>query len=323
MRVRTVAVFVFAFVSSAIAQQMADPRFETSVIRPAYTNEHPKVAIDEAHHNFHTADERYRPLAELLRHDGYAVVRGTHKFSARSLETLRVLVVANALGAGATAGTDTSGPAFTQKECDAVRDWVRSGGSLLLISDHTPFGAAAEMLGHSFGVQMGKGFAYSLALRFTDQGEPTVLAYSRENGLLGDHPITRGREASERISRVVAFTGQSLSVPEGATVLMQLAPDAREAASRADLGATMRTAMTSTAGDPNLAQGAKPASGAQGIAMAFGKGRVVVLGEAALMTAQVIRRPMGREFKMGMNVSGNDDRQFALNILHWLSGLLD
>jgi len=24
-----------------------------------------------------------------------------------------------------------------------------------------------------------------------------------------------------------------------------------------------------------------------------------------------------------MNVSGNDDRQFALNVLHWLTGLLD
>jgi hypothetical protein len=28
-------------------------------------------------------------------------------------------------------------------------------------------------------------------------------------------------------------------------------------------------------------------------------------------------------FKMGMNAPGNNDRQFALNVLHWLSGLLD
>jgi hypothetical protein len=26
--------------------------------------------------------------------------------------------------------------------------------------------------------------------------------------------------------------------------------------------------------------------------------------------------------KIGMNVPGNDDRQLALNVLHWLSGLL-
>jgi len=53
----------------------------------------------------------------------------------------------------------------------------------------------------------------------------------------------------------------------------------------------------------------------------LGKGRVVVLGEAAMMSAQVVG-PKG-EGKMGMNAPGNDDRQFALNTLHWLSGLLN
>jgi hypothetical protein len=62
-----------------------------------------------------------------------------------------------------------------------------------------------------------------------------------------------------------------------------------------------------------------PAAGrAQGIALPFGKGRVVMLGEAAEMSAQLI----GDE-KFGMNVPGIDNRQMALNIMHWLSGLLD
>ena len=59
--------------------------------------------------------------------------------------------------------------------------------------------------------------------------------------------------------------------------------------------------------------------------MAFGKGKVVVFGEAALFSAQVITLPDGdrqRVMKIGMNVLGNDDRQLALNVLHWLSGLL-
>ncbi|MGP0065576.1 MAG: twin-arginine translocation signal domain-containing protein [Isosphaeraceae bacterium] len=54
---------------------------------------------------------------------------------------------------------------------------------------------------------------------------------------------------------------------------------------------------------------------AQGLAFAFGKGRVVVLGEAAQIAGA------GRQ--MGMNVPGIDNRQMALNILHWLSGLLE
>ncbi len=45
-------------------------------------------------------------------------------------------------------------------------------------------------------------------------------------------------------------------------------------------------------------------------------GRVVVMGEAAELSAQLI----GTE-RFGMNVPGLDNRQMALNILRWLSGL--
>ncbi|HLG94236.1 MAG TPA: hypothetical protein VI546_05315, partial [candidate division Zixibacteria bacterium] len=64
-----------------------------------------------------------------------------------------------------------------------------------------------------------------------------------------------------------------------------------------------------------------PAAGkAQGIAMKSGRGRVVIMGEAAMLTAQINDRD-GKPF--GMNVPGNDDRQLALNIMHWLSGALE
>ena len=66
-----------------------------------------------------------------------------------------------------------------------------------------------------------------------------------------------------------------------------------------------------------------PAAGrAQGVSFELGKGRVVVLGEAAVLTAQVLRTQDGKEQRYGMNRPGNDDRQFALNIMHWLTRLL-
>jgi hypothetical protein len=43
---------------------------------------------------------------------------------------------------------------------------------------------------------------------------------------------------------------------------------------------------------------------------------VVVLGEAAMITAQIDQR----QYRFGMNQPGIDNRQFALNVLHWLSG---
>ena len=54
-----------------------------------------------------------------------------------------------------------------------------------------------------------------------------------------------------------------------------------------------------------------PAAGrAQAVALKFGKGRVLVQGEAAMLSAQ-ISGPDKRT--MGMNVPGNDNRQYALN----------
>ncbi len=305
------------------AQQMADPGFNASVPRPAYTRNHPTVSIDEAHSNFHTAEGRYKPFAELLRSDGYRVLRGTKKFEKGSLTGVRVLVISNAQAPDAT--DDTSGPAFTEQECDVVRDWVRAGGSLLLIADHAPLGSAAEKLAKRFNVEMGKGFVFDLA---NSEGNPTALVFSRENGLIGDHPLLRGRAPSEQVKRVVAFTGQSLSVPDDATALLKLGPTAYESPSRKELQAALDAAATSTGTQKNLtsAAHASPVGGrAQGIAMKFGKGRLVILAEAAMFSAQVIRFKEGeqqREFKMGMNVPGNDDRQLALNVMHWLSGLL-
>src|SRR5262249_12216252 len=166
---------------------------------------------------------------------------------------------------------DESAPAFTDAECDAVREWVRGGGALLLIADHAPFGATAANLGKRFGVDMGKGFAYD---RANSEGGPTILVFARESGLLGDHPVVRGRGASEEVKRIVAFTGQSLGVPAGATAIMKLGPGAFEAATREDLGAAIE------AGDKR--SGARPVRRrAQGEGLMLGNGRAAVGGEAA------------------------------------------
>jgi hypothetical protein len=60
---------------------------------------------------------------------------------------------------------------------------------------------------------------------------------------------------------------------------------------------------------------------AQGLAFSLGRGRVVVLGEAAMLSAQVFPAADGSQGRMGMNVPGSDDKQFALNVMHWLSRL--
>src|SRR5215831_1092175 len=218
---------------AAVAQQqIVDADFQAVVAMPAYPKGGPTVAIDEAHDNFHTMGGQYAPLAELLRNDGYKVVASKIPFEKENLNGIGVLIIANARNVKAILAGDISKPAFTDHECDVIADWVRAGGSLLLIADHAPFGNAAETLARRFGVTMGKGWAFD---RAGAGGITTQLEFSRENGLLGKHPIISGRNGLERVNTVRAFTGQSLTVPARATILMKLSPTARNAATPADM----------------------------------------------------------------------------------------
>jgi len=245
-------------IGAASAQQVADLKFDTTVAHPAYAKKNPAVLFDEAHHNFHKADGRYKPFANLISSDGYRVTPNREAFRAETLKPYRVLVIANALGSENMGGPEASKPAFTPEECAAVRAWIERGGSLLLIADHAPMGASNQILAHALGVTMGEG--YTLDPQHSQEGAPSTLIFTRENGLLAKHPITEGRNAEERLSKVVAFTGQSLKGPaDGATVL-KLADSAFDYADR-----------TSTEQRP-------VAGHAQCVAFRLGKGRVVVLG---------------------------------------------
>jgi hypothetical protein len=247
-------------------------------------------------------------------------VPGNAEFGASEFASVSVLVIANARG-GKTP-SDVAKPAFSASECDAVEQWVRNGGALLLIADHAPFGSAAHDLALRFGVDMGRGYVFD---RQHAEGNPTILVFSADNGLLGNHAILRGHSQSEQIHRIVAFTGQSVSIPSGATALMRLAPSAFEVDSFADGTAILSSASPGL--DPNTAGDLHFRSDtgrAQGVALTFGRGRLVVVGEAALFSAQVLRaQPGGQpDLRFGMNAPGNDDKQFVLNTLHWLSGSL-
>ncbi len=299
MKLLSICVFLLVLATGVLAQQVADPEFNTSVENPAYSRGGPRVLFDEAHHNFHTADGRYKPFVDLLMNDGYQVIRNRKQFAKTSLDSFKVLVIANALGAEDLDDEGADQPAFTEDEIKAVYEWVKSGGALLLIADHAPFGAAASALATKFGVDMSKGYTFDAANSL--QACTSCLVFSRENKLLGPHPIFEGRNEKERVNRVLSFTGQSLKGPPDSLPILKLADTAQ------DSGSHEQNGMTSAAGR------------AQALAFKVGKGRVVVHGEAAMLSAQISGQD---KFKMGMNYEGYDNKQYALNLVHWLSGLL-
>jgi hypothetical protein len=284
---------------TVFAQQSPDLEFNTSVENSAYKREGPRVMFDEAHHNFHTIEGRYKPFVDLLLNDGYRVVRNRQAFTKATLGGFKILVISNALGAEEADEEGADKSAFTDEEIQAVHDWVKGGGALLLIADHAPFGGAAAALASKFGVEMSKGYTFDE--KNAVSGSPSQLIFSRENKLLGNHSIAEGRNENERINLLRSFTGQSLKGPEDSVAILKL---------------------SDTASDKPSFDAQTPVSAAgraQALALKFGKGRVVVQGEAAMLSAQVSGAENRR---MGMNVPGNDNRQYVLNVMHWLSGLL-
>jgi hypothetical protein len=129
--------------------------------------------------------------------------------------------------------------------------------------------------------------------------------YSRENKQLTDHPITIGKESGDKINRVIAFRGQSLNGPKESVAFLKLSDTARDVTPGTDDEAP---SVVTTRGS------------AQGLAMRVGDGRVVVLGEADMLSALMGDPPQNEP--IGMNYPNVDNKQLTLNIMRWLAGVL-
>lgn len=307
-RLRVVAVAATLWISGGVvnAQQVADTAFRPPIASPAFgPGEGPLVLIDEAHNNFHTADGRYAPFANLVRRDGYRVQPLRESFSEAALAPARVLVIANALAAeNIGRWMRPIAPAFTAAEVEAVRAWVTGGGSLMLIADHMPFAGAAADLGRAFGLEFSDGFAMPAS------GQGGTLVFARHDSSLAPHPIVNGRTAAERVDSVASFTGQGFRIADGDVhSLLRLPADIQLLEPDT---AWVFSASTKRRTGPGWLQGA---------ALRVGHGRVVVLGEAAMFSAQRAG-PQGRPMGMNAPVAAQNP-QFILNAMHWLTGQLE
>jgi hypothetical protein len=280
--------------------QRADLDFDASVPAPRFTSARPVILFDEGHNNFHTTSGLYQPFANLMKNDGYDLKTLDNRVSKQALSTAQIFIIANAKGKGDL----NDSPAFTEEECQLVKDWVNKGGALLLIADHFPFGSAVQNLGDQFGINFQKGMVED-SLNFDKvSNDYSQLVFSKENKLLADHEITQG------VNKVITFTGQSVKCKNSCVSFLTLSPTAFDLQPETKVmkdGSDTRVQVTYD--HPTSANGRS-----QGVALTFGKGKVVVLGEAALLTAQKNRD----DAKVGMNYNP-DNKKLALNIMHWLT----
>ena len=307
---------VLAGINAPLLKAQSSPVavWEPRIITPMYPPEKgPIILVDEAHFNFHTIEGRYRDFARALELDGYVVHPGKKHFSAATLRGTRILVIASALSARNRNVAHWSPPiysAFTAAEIQVVREWVRNGGALLLITDHLPFAGAAEKLAAAFGFELIDGYALDRReINLATLDRPFVFArkgVTPKDGMLIDNAITRGRNPSERVNRVMTFMGSAFRAKGPVSPLLVF-------------GKFIASYQTKTFGKLTATTPSIPAAGLmQAAARRYGKGRVVLFSEAGLFGVQW----QGGK-PVGMNHPGaNGNLQLLLNTMHWLDGTL-
>ena len=292
--------------TSAVIQQERDPDFSFEVSDPAFgPGQGPLVCIDEGHNNVHTATGRYRPFANLLRKDGYRVEAFSSSFSADTLTRCTLLVIANALGQEFSPEIRAfpHPSSFSRGELDSLVSWIRKGGALLLFADHAPAPAAAGDLGALLGVAMFDGYARG-------PGEFPDL-FDRAQGTLADHPISNGRNSKERVEAIATFAGQAFQLSQHFQPLLIFGE-----------GSVAYFDFRHNLPDiPFLEWPRFSASGwSQGASREWDSGRIVVLGEAGMCTAQLRGE---KQNPMGMNhPKAGENPQFCLNAVRWLTRVL-
>ena len=297
-------VLLFTLSFGINSQQVADTTYNPLIKNPIY--EHGKgsvVFIDEGHHNFHTKEGRYKAFANLVERDGYIVNRYKGSFTNENLSKGKILVISNSLNEINVENWYLPTPsAFSEEEIKIVEQWVKDGGSLFLIADHMPMAGAAEDLAGVFGFEFTNGFVFHIS---TSQG----TAYFKTNdSTLVESRITKGRSAAENVKNVVSFTGQAFKIPSDATSVLKF---------NNEYVNTLPDTAWVFKDIPRT-----PVKGwSQGAYKKFGKGRVVVWGEAGMFTAQ-LAGPGKIKFGMSRDIA-KENYQLLLNIIHWLDGKLD
>ena len=296
-------ILVFSWIMTATncsAQtQENDPAFDSKILQPAYQTSHPRVLIDAAHNNvFSTSTNRIDPLVQLWRNDGMIVGTNRDRFTEETLHNADMLAILTANG---VSNPNSAQPAFTETEIEAVYAWVVQGGTMLFCLDHYPFGESGRKLAERFGVQLFTGYVEDAQTSDKALGDNMTPVYSRSNAGLADHFITRGRNAEEHLQKVAVFGGESLKGPEDSSVLFRVSATAINSDDRGHPGEGLGTA--------------------QALALMPGKGRVVITADCTMWTAQLVYRT-GTPVPIGMSRKDFDNRQFALNVAHWLLGAI-
>lgn len=270
------------------------------------------ILFDRGHGNKHSLECTYRGFRDLLAADGY-VLSSTDvsdcPLTAAELpvagDSIYVLASAKSCCAQTTPceNCPSSTSALTHDEATLISDWVRQGGSLLLILDHSPFDRLDNLL-------------FRFGLEVVDESV-RKHTFCRTNSELATSLFTQGVDA------VTTFSGMSFAVSAITPVDTAHFPVLF-------FNPTYQGDGSSCLGqDPRLpGEGSSSFFGTwpppqnpqelQGVALTAGAGRVYVSGEARMFTAIANDSANGCRHTGMQAADAPGNEQLLLNVIHWL-----
>lgn len=295
-------------------RQAGNATYEFANSTPAYAKaQGPRIIIHRAVSPY-VIRGSFDPFTVVAESDGFVVNWLDAPLTKSLLDQASLLVVANPYTKGGALdyrnfGTLSAPSVYSPEEISMIAEWVRSGGALLLLADHSPFAGGGIKLAEAFGFTFMTGFAIHKSS--TAQAVITNVEYRKDGkagiriGRLADHPITNGGLGREPLESFYAFGGQAIIPPPEAQNLLTL-PDGFET--------ILTFALTR---DFNTAARLDATSLSQGAVREFGEGRVAVFGETGAFTSQIIDGVVG--FGMG-SPDAPQNEEFVLSVLRWLAG---
>ena len=291
---------ILTLISCNANKAKPDNDFDVSVSEPKLKNIKPRVLFDEAHKNHHQIETTYKPFATLITNDGCSVKSTDKPIDNTALANTDVYIIATAMG---KEDPGDKSP-FTQNEVDLLEQWVKDGGSLLLITEHFPFGLAMSPVLNKFVVQVHNGYTEDTLLNNKEVRDALLFTKSKGN-LNQTHPIL------DKVERLNTFTGSSVKGDSTWTQLLIFTPNAQNF----NVKVTVKKDGGDITTSVEYADFYSAKGYSQGICKQYGKGKIVVLAESAFLTAQFDKNGN----KYGMNSPNEDNKQFVLNLIRWLA----
>ena len=280
-----------------------DPDFKPKIEKPAYTGKGPRVLFSHRLTGLHFEEG----FLKVVRADGYRVRETTQPVTHELLSSTDILVIVEP---GEFTHQETPDSVISEVEATLVHDWVMQGGSLLIASH----GPGCDALLRRFNTDASHGQVIADKPPLEDE-DPTFLAFKAETKTIANHIIIQGA-ADHPVSKVVAMAPQTFAVPDGAVALLSFPPGTLEdRTSNEEMINAMKQVLanpssaqsTEISGVPNRAiviplpsHPPQPTEGrAAAVVFTAGQGRVLLIGDPGMISAQVTYVPAGDLLQCG------------------------